>query len=252
MLSGVLQLGHLRILGDSVCMKIMKFPSLNAIQAHKTLILFSPDITAAAFLRCFTVWDLFLREVSSGSVVFPENQHVLCDALSSHFITVVTMLSITWAFRCILVGHMTGIGWFLQPSTDVLHENVRYSAIKGCVYLERHWHDNVRYSAIKGCIYLERQWQDITVWSSALVPVQFVSQAVFAPCEFVMRFSWRQNHSRSSYIQGAELVRTVSSQWSCVCGDRCHLTWNCSSALRLDLSGSFPLELRLVTLKILV
>ena len=34
------------------------------------------------------------------------------------------------------------------------------------------------------------------------------------------------------------------------CGYHCHLTLNCSSALRLELSVSFILELRLVTLKI--
>ena len=39
-------------------------------------------------------------------------------------------------------------------------------------------------------------------------------------------------------------------QLSYVCGYRCHLTLNCSSALHLELSVSFLLELRLVTLKI--
>ena len=116
-----------------------------------------------------------------------------------------------------------------------------------CTYLEWHWHDNVRYSAIKGCVYLERHWQDITVWSAALFPVRFVSHAVLL---LVMRFSWRQNHSRSSDIQGVELVRTVCSQLSSVCGYRCHLTLNCSSALHLELSVSFLFELRLATLKI--
>ena len=66
----------------------------------------------------------------------------------------------------------------------------------------------------------------------------------------IMRFSWPQKHSRSSDIQGVELVRMVCSQFSCVCGYRCHLTLNCSSALRLELSVSFFLELWLVTLKI--
>ena len=42
----------------------------------------------------------------------------------------------------------------------------------------------------------------------------------------------------------------VCSQLSCVCGYRCHLTLNYSSALRLELSVSFLLELRLVKLKI--
>ena len=64
-----------------------------------------------------------------------------------------------------------------------------------------------------------------------------------------MRFSWRQNHSRSSDIQGVELVSTVCSQLSCICGYRCHLVLNCSSALCMELSASFLLEMRLVTLK---
>ena len=37
---------------------------------------------------------------------------------------------------------------------------------------------------------------------------------------------------------------------SCICGYRCHLTLNCSSALCLELSVSFLVELQLVTLKI--
>ena len=77
----------------------------------------------------------------------------------------------------------------------------------------------------------------------------FVSVSGLFPMQFLMRFSCRQNHSTSSDIQGVELVHTVCSQLLCVCGYRCHLTLNCSSALRLELLVSFGTAV--VTLKFL-
>ena len=78
----------------------------------------------------------------------------------------------------------------------------------------------------------------------------FVSCPVCFPCSFAPCYEVLMMPEPFEEFRYVELVSTVCSQLSCVCGYHCHLTVNFSSALRLELSVSNLLELCLVTLKI--
>ena len=81
----------------------------------------------------------------------------------------------------------------------------------------------------------------------------FVSCPVCFPCSFAPCYEVLMTPEPCEefrYSGCGSSPHGLQRQSSCVCGYRCHLTLNCSSALRLELSVSFLLELRLVKLKI--